>query len=63
MRDKKQHPEPNPEPGHPQGETLPDESPTAGEAAMRKGDVEVDGPKGAKSGEANHGAEHGEPAI
>jgi hypothetical protein len=51
-----QEPAPNPDEGHPHGETLPDKSPTAGEAALRKGDVEVEGPKEGKGGHETHGA-------
>jgi hypothetical protein len=39
----------------PHGETLPPGSPTAGEAALKKGDVEVDGPKGGKGGDERSG--------
>jgi hypothetical protein len=52
----------NPDRGHPQSETLPDESPTVGEASLEKGDVEVEGPKGGKGGHETHGAgEHDRP--
>ena len=47
---------------HPERETLPEESPTAGEAALEKGDVEVEGPKAGKGGHETHGAgEHDAP--
>jgi hypothetical protein len=57
-------PTPNPEPGHPSGEGLPEESPTAGEAAQRKGDVETDEPKAGKGGDhPTPGAgEHDDPS-
>ena len=63
MTDHEQHPAQNPEPGSPaDGETLPDESPTAGEAAEEKGDVEWD-EKGAKSGEGHPAREHDSPQF
>ena len=58
-----QHPEENPEPGHPaDGRTLPDESPTAGEAAEEKGDVEW-GEKAAEPGEGHPAREHDGPQF
>jgi hypothetical protein len=43
--------------------SLPDESPTAGEASLRKGDIEVDEPKAGKGGHETHGAgEHDDPS-
>lgn len=39
------------EPGRSHGETLPEGSPAAGEAALRKGDVETDEPKAGKGGD------------
>jgi hypothetical protein len=56
MREHDQQSEPNPEAGHPQGETLSEESPTVGEASLRKGHVEVEGPKAGKPrGETSSG--------
>ena len=53
----------NPDAGHPHGETLPEGSPTAGEAALDKGGVELEGPKGGKGGHETHGAgEHDDPS-
>jgi hypothetical protein len=43
-------------------QTLPDESPTAGEAAEEKGGVETEGPKEAKSGEGHPAREHDDPS-
>ncbi len=51
MTEHEQDPKLSSEEGYPHGETLPDESPTAGEAARRKGDVEVDQLKAGKGGE------------
>jgi hypothetical protein len=64
MSERDRHPKLNPEPGHPaDGETLPEGSPTAGEAALEKGDVEVDGPKAGKGGHETHGAgDHDDPS-
>ena len=58
-----QHPESQPSEGHPaHGDTLPEESPRAGEAAVEKGDVETDEPKAGKGGHETHGAgEHDDP--
>jgi hypothetical protein len=55
---------PSPDPGAPHGETLPEGSPTAGEAALRKGDVETDEPKAGKGGDhPTPGAgEHDDPS-
>jgi hypothetical protein len=62
MNEQSQEPAKNEDEGHPHGETLPEESPTAGEAALSKGDVEVDGPKAGKGGHKTHGAgEHDDP--
>ena len=47
---------------HPEQETLPEESPTAGEAAQEKGDVEW-GEKGAEKGEGHPAREHDEPQM
>jgi len=60
-----EHPEPNPQEGSPHGETLPEGSPTAGEAARRKGDVETDEPKAGKGGDhPTPGAgEHDDPSL
>jgi hypothetical protein len=57
-------PTPNPEEGAPTRETLPEESPTAGEAALEKGDVETDEPKAGKGGDhPTPGAgEHDDPS-
>jgi hypothetical protein len=63
MSEQDRHPEPNPEPGHPAEEPLPEESPTAGEAARRKGDVELEEPKAGRPGDEHHGAGHGDPAV
>jgi hypothetical protein len=54
----------NPDPGHPHGDMLPEESPTAGEAALQKGDVETDEPKAGKGGDhPTPGAgEHDDPS-
>jgi hypothetical protein len=45
-------------------ETLPEQSPTAGETALRKGDVETDEPKAGKGGDhPTPGAgEHDDPS-
>ena len=65
MREQEQDPKRNPEEGQgdPHRETLPEESATAGEAALRKGGVETDGPKAGKGGDhPTPGAgEHDEP--
>jgi hypothetical protein len=46
----------------PEAETLPAESPTAGEAARERGGVEWEGEKGGKGGHETHGAgEHDDP--
>jgi hypothetical protein len=43
----------NPDAGFPaDGETLPQGAPTAGDAALRNGDVEVEGPKAGNSDDA-----------
>jgi hypothetical protein len=54
----------NPEEGHPHGGTLPDDSPTAGEAALRKGNIETNEPKAGKGGDhPTPGAgEHDDPS-
>jgi hypothetical protein len=54
----------NPDAGQPQEEGLPPESPTAGEAAMRKGDIETNEPKAGKGGDhPTPGAgEHDDPS-
>jgi hypothetical protein len=54
----------NPEEAHPHGETLPDESPTAGEAARRRRGNETDEPKAGKGGQhPTPGAgEHDDPS-
>jgi len=50
------------EQSHPEGETLPEDSPTAGEAALEKGDVEW-GEKEPKKGEGHPAREHDEPQL
>jgi hypothetical protein len=63
MSEHKRDPEPSPEEAGPSRETLPEESPTAGEAALRKGGVETDEPKAGKGGDETHGAgEHDDPS-
>jgi hypothetical protein len=63
MSEQEQGPKANPEPGHPQNESLPEGSPTAGEAALEKDGVEFEGPKGGKGGHESHGAgEHDDPS-
>ena len=63
MSDHEQHPSQNPDPGHPaDGETLPEQSPTAGEAAGEKDAVEWD-EKGKKPVEGHPAREHGKPQF
>jgi hypothetical protein len=63
MSDHELHPSENPEPGWPaQGGTLPEESPTAGEAAEEKGDVEWEEVSG-EPGEGHPAREHDEPQM
>ena len=66
MTEHENHPEPNPDPGHPAegGGTLPEQSRPQGEASLRKGGVERDAPKAGKGG--RHGTpgagEHDDPS-
>ena len=64
MNEHEHDPDLNPVEGLPAGETLPEESPTAGEAAQRKGGVERDEPKAGKGGKhPTPGAgEHDDPS-
>lgn len=51
----------NPDPGHPHGETLPDESEPEGKAALRKGDVEFESPEPGESGTGDPSRERDAP--
>ena len=65
MSDHEQHPDPNPDEGLPrEGGTLPEHSPTTGEASQEKGDVEWEGAKAGKGGDhPTPGAgEHDDPS-
>jgi hypothetical protein len=63
MTDENEHPGTDPDPGHPAADTVSEQSPTAGEASLEKGDVEWS-PSGGRGGDhPTHGAgEHDDPS-
>ncbi len=64
MDEQERDPKPNPDPGHPSEDgTLPEESPSEGEAAREKGDVEWEEPKPGRPGEGHPAREHDEPQV